>query len=162
EAGQTPAQRRWESLLGMLCSFGVHLILLTCLGLLAFETSDRHVGNLVGIIGTDGDVPADFILDSAIGNDEGGSESPMDVEKPAVVLHDLGSSSASAKLSGGSGSGLGAGDGEGDGIGVAVPSINVPGYAVTKGSFSVWTEPEDPEPRQDYRIIIQIRLPENL
>ena len=57
---------------------------------------------------------------------------------------------------------LGAGDGQGDGIGVTVPSINVPGHAVTKGSFSVGTEPEDPEPREDYMIIIQVRLPENL
>lgn len=162
DAGATPAQRRWESLYGMLCSFGVHLILLTALGLLAFESSDRQVGSLVGILGTDGDVPADFILDSTIGNEEGGSDEPAEVEAPAVVLNDMGSSAASAKLSGGSGIGAGAGDGEGDGIGVAVPSINVPGYAVTKGSFSVWTDPEDPEPRQDYRIIIQIRLPQNL
>jgi len=30
---------------------------------------------------------------------------------------------------------------------------------VTKGSFSVWTVPKDPKPEQEYRIVIQIRLP---
>src|SRR5260221_3442672 len=75
----TPALRRWESLYGMLCSFGVHLILLAGLGLLAFETSDRQVGSLIGILGQpDAEVPADFILDSAIGDDLGGSDNPVE------------------------------------------------------------------------------------
>ncbi len=33
------------------------------------------------------------------------------------------------------------------------------GRAVTKGSFTAWTEPEDPIPNKDYLIIIQIKLP---
>ncbi len=33
------------------------------------------------------------------------------------------------------------------------------GNVVSKGSFTAWTIPEDPEPRQDYLIIIQIKLP---
>ena len=34
------------------------------------------------------------------------------------------------------------------------------GRAVTKGSFTVWTEPADPLPRQPYFIVFQIRVPE--
>lgn len=34
------------------------------------------------------------------------------------------------------------------------------GKVVSKGSFSAWTVPEDPEPRKDYMIVIRIRLPE--
>ena len=36
------------------------------------------------------------------------------------------------------------------------------GNAVTKGSFTVWTVPEDPQPGQQYRIVIQVRLPDKV
>lgn len=36
------------------------------------------------------------------------------------------------------------------------------GRAVTKGSFTVWTEPLDPLPNQPYVIVIQFRVPEGL
>lgn len=36
------------------------------------------------------------------------------------------------------------------------------GQAVTKGSFTVWTEPADPLPRQPYFIVFQIRVPRDL
>lgn len=46
---------------------------------------------------------------------------------------------------------------------VVIPSTMpvVPTDAVTKGSFSVWTVPSDPTPKQDYRIVIQVKLPSN-
>jgi len=37
---------------------------------------------------------------------------------------------------------------------------NVPKNAVSAGSFSVWTEPDNPDPGEPYRIIVQIRLPD--
>lgn len=36
------------------------------------------------------------------------------------------------------------------------------GFAVTKGSFTAWTVPESPEPGERYRIIIQIKLPNDV
>jgi hypothetical protein len=33
------------------------------------------------------------------------------------------------------------------------------GQAIVKGSFTVWTVPKDPQPFQDYLIIIQVQLP---
>lgn len=36
------------------------------------------------------------------------------------------------------------------------------GLAVTKGSFTAWTSPEKPEPGQNYRIIIEVRLPNDV
>jgi hypothetical protein len=36
------------------------------------------------------------------------------------------------------------------------------GLAVTKGSFTVWSEPEVPQPGQPYRLIVQVRLPDNI
>lgn len=43
-----------------------------------------------------------------------------------------------------------------------IPAVNVPSYAVSKGSFSVWTDPRDPLPRGTYAIVIQVRLPTNI
>lgn len=37
---------------------------------------------------------------------------------------------------------------------------NVPNNAVSAGSFSVWTEPDNPDPGEPYKIIVQIRLPD--
>lgn len=37
---------------------------------------------------------------------------------------------------------------------------NLPTHAIQKGSFAVWTLPEDPYPGQDYVIVIAIDLPE--
>lgn len=34
--------------------------------------------------------------------------------------------------------------------------------AVTKGSFTVWTEPNDPKPGEKYKIWIEIKLPKDL
>ncbi|MGE0173582.1 MAG: hypothetical protein AB7T49_12365 [Oligoflexales bacterium] len=44
----------------------------------------------------------------------------------------------------------------------AAPEVsqNVPEKAVTKGSFSAWTEPFDPKPGKDYDIVIEVRLPD--
>lgn len=36
------------------------------------------------------------------------------------------------------------------------------GLAVTKGSFTAWTSPAKPQPRESYRIIIEVRLPDGL
>lgn len=36
------------------------------------------------------------------------------------------------------------------------------GLAVTKGSFTAWTSPQNPMPRQNYRIIIEVRLPSDI
>lgn len=35
----------------------------------------------------------------------------------------------------------------------------MPRNAVTAGSFSVWTEPENPDPGEPYKIVVQIRVP---
>lgn len=36
------------------------------------------------------------------------------------------------------------------------------GRAATKGSFTAWTVPEDPAPREDYLVVMQIQVPEKL
>lgn len=36
-----------------------------------------------------------------------------------------------------------------------------PSHAISKGSFSAWTEPKNPQPYQVYTIIIEVRLPKS-
>lgn len=36
-----------------------------------------------------------------------------------------------------------------------------PGNAVTKGSFTVWSVPKDPQPSEAYQIFIEVKLPPN-
>lgn len=63
---------------------------------------------------------------------------------------------------GGEGSGSGKGDGKGDGKGLPFAMPGGTGKVTQKGSFSAWTVPEDPMPGQNYIIVIQIELPENV
>ena len=44
------------------------------------------------------------------------------------------------------------------------PFFRIPeaGLAVTKGSFTAWTDPANPQPGQLYQIIIEIRLPDRI
>ena len=57
-----------------------------------------------------------------------------------------------------------AGKGDGDADGGSGFKFRMPkgGKAITKGSFTVWTDPVDPAPRESYRIIIQIKLPKRV
>ncbi|MEM1062625.1 MAG: hypothetical protein AAGJ97_09920, partial [Planctomycetota bacterium] len=57
---------------------------------------------------------------------------------------------------------LGEGWGAGEGLSslpFARPSQD---KTVTKGSFTVWTVPSDPEPRQNYVIVIEIKVPKRV
>ena len=49
---------------------------------------------------------------------------------------------------------------KGSAEGESTTPVNMPQHAVSAGSFSVWTEPENPAPGEPYRIIIQLRVPE--
>jgi len=46
--------------------------------------------------------------------------------------------------------------------GAAEPDSEVPTEAVKKGSFTVWSEPSDPAPYQDYVVVIRVDLPETI
>lgn len=49
---------------------------------------------------------------------------------------------------------------KGSAEGESTTPVDQPQHAVSAGSFSVWTEPENPAPGEPYRIIIQLRVPE--
>ena len=51
------------------------------------------------------------------------------------------------------------GEGTGGGAGLALPRGD---NAVTRGSFTAWTIPEDPAPAKDYVIVIEIKVPDRI
>lgn len=51
------------------------------------------------------------------------------------------------------------GEGTAGGTGLALPRGD---NAVTAGSFTAWTIPEDPEPAKDYAIVIEIKIPDRI
>jgi len=55
------------------------------------------------------------------------------------------------------GEGEGTGSGIGDGLNLGGFQMPEGGKAVQKGSFTVWTVPDDPAPFEDYLIIIQVK-----
>lgn len=160
-----PSPRHFESWYGLAVSLGVHLALIAGLAFIVFETSDRSVGSISGVLGNpDEDAAVDFLAELDFPTKSGGSDEPMEVFDRATVVGDIGSmlNPTGRLIGGGSGTGDGEGEGDGNGAGIAVPAIAVPGHAVTKGSFSAWTDPEDPAPRENYFIHILMRLPERL
>lgn len=42
------------------------------------------------------------------------------------------------------------------------PEPDLPSKAIVKGSFTVWTEPEDPAPFQDYKVFVRVSLPSDI
>lgn len=150
---------------GVMISFCVHSVLLGILAILMI--SNPHLRRSLDIFGEMGDENqevAELELDSLEAVDPGQEAAPLEfadvtqmisVEKAAFDPSDT-----IQGLPGGTGQGNGDGSGVGDAI--AVPAIKVPGYAVTKGSFSAWTEPRDPMPTVSYEIVIQFRLPDKV
>lgn len=61
----------------------------------------------------------------------------------------------------GRGRGRGAGSGVGDGIGNLTTGFSKPGEgrAVKRGKFTAWTVPADPQPFQNYLIVIEVEWP---
>ena len=114
-----------------------------------------------------GDTLIDPDLEASLQMDGGHEAAPLQVvdlnQLPAfdAIGVDFGEALDGVVNGMGTGDGRGAGDGAGGGTGtgIGVPAINVPSFAVTKGSFSAWTEPRDPDPGRQYVIVIQVRLP---
>lgn len=102
-------------------------------------------------------------VDAGVGETEANQEvEQFKVDNPSDLLQDSSSSGngkGKGQGKGGFGRGTGKGNGNGDGdknSGFAMPGK---GRVVTKGSFTAWTVPAHPRPRQRYVIVVQIDLP---
>jgi hypothetical protein len=127
----------------------VHLILLLAMSLwilsrpsdrdLITEVEQTEVVDVASIKDVDIDVDLKTDIPEQINKPE--------FEPAPMSLPDIGVNSLATSL--------------GNTTGGGIDSI-IPKQAVTKGSFTVWTEPEDPMPGQQYNIVIQVKLKSNV
>lgn len=142
---------------GVTTSLLLHATVLLILAGIFFATEDK-VGMIIG--GTfdkvqDGDV-LDPLVDSRLDTSFGDNTASLVFVPTSAVAEQSMMASAENLLGGNNGEGQDAGDSEA----AMAMNVKVPESAITKGSFTVWTDPEDPRPRMPYDIVIQIKLPE--
>ncbi|MDA1162327.1 MAG: hypothetical protein O3B13_04430 [Planctomycetota bacterium] len=138
----------------------VHTILLAGMSAIIFHNLDENQS--ISMIITDSDsMPIEFTEIMDLTMESAGSPQTqlpqlqkIPLNTPESVLNNDMLTTA-AQIAGGNGEGGDSDDGKG--FMFAMPQG---GKAVSKGSFSAWTVPEDPKPRQDYMIVIRIRLPD--
>lgn len=150
---------------GILFSLLVHTVIMSVLAVLVMGGASLHRGlDLFGVM-ADSDGVSDLELDSAMSIDPGQEAAALEFPDMSKFISteqaDFNPSTSLKGSIGGTGTGNGTGDG-GEGTGMSVGALNIPKYAVTKGSFSAWTDPKDPEPGFSYQIVIQFRLPANV
>jgi hypothetical protein len=150
--------QRW----GLLTSLSVHATVAIVLASVIYYRPAEKPAEVWGIFGAPGDeldtsVPLDSVLESSAASLDETDPFSADV---AEMLGPMATDQLMAALEG-AGAGGGA-DGDGEGLKSLSGNISIPASAVRKGSFTVWTDPEDPLPRQRYRIIIQVTLPQSI
>lgn len=145
-------------------SCAVHVTLLTVLSFMAFRHQAPPISAIdaafaeAGGDATELDLPGDSSLDEELSS---APATPVEFVDLSATIglnpNILGSVENLAGALGGDGTGEGTGFG-GDGSGGMAGKVRVPSTAVTKGSFTVWTDPEVPNPGQKYDIIIEVKV----
>ena len=146
------------------CGYGVslifHLVLLVGLSAIVYQSMDDNLS--VTTIITDADaMPIEFteIMDLTV-EPAGSSENQLPQLTKIPITNaeaEISSSLLDSTASNAGNNGEGGDTDEGFGFMFSMPQG---GKVVSRGSFSAWTVPEDPEPRKDYMIVIRIKLPD--
>lgn len=146
------------------CGYGVslifHTMLLAGMSAIVFSTMDNNQ-SITTIITEADAMPIEFteIMDLTV-EPAGSSQNqlPQLTKIPITTAEaEISSSLLDSTASNAGNNGEGGDTDEGFGFMFSMPEG---GKVVSKGSFSAWTVPEDPEPRKDYMIVIRIKLPE--
>ena len=146
------------------CGYGVSFIFHTVLlvGLSAIVYSSMDDNQSITTIITDADaMPIEFteIMDVTV-EPAGSSENQLPQLTKIPITNaeaEISSSLLDSTASNAGNNGEGGDTDEGFGFMFSMPQG---GKVVSRGSFSAWTVPEDPEPRKDYMIVIRVKLPE--
>jgi len=146
------------------CGYGVsvifHTIMLGAMSAIVYHNMDNN--QAITTIITDVDaMPIEFteIMDLTV-EPAGSSENqlPQLTKIPITDAEaEISASLLDSTASNAGNNGEGGDTDEGFGFAFSMPEG---GKVVSKGSFSAWTVPEDPEPDKDYMIVIRIKLPE--
>ena len=168
ESVENPGYQRFKRLLAFaFTGYGVSLILHTVVtAALAFIVIDAAQSNDFSLLLSDANTEVvefdniDTTLEMAGGAEEQLQLPQMqvvDIQGPETVRPSIPEEMRPTLNA--IGNGDGGKDGDGKGLGFAMPKS---GKAITKGSFTVWTVPQDPAPGQNYLIIIQVKLPKKI
>jgi hypothetical protein len=142
----------------LVTSLAFHILLLICLSLILFAQVGENQA-ISMIMGEENTIPTLEEVDLSFETTGGEVTTAPQLQKieresaESVLQNDL------DKILDFAGTGEGTGGGEGFGMAFKMPTG---GKAVTKGSFTAWTVPKDPRPGQDYKIVIQIQVPETI
>jgi hypothetical protein len=142
----------------LVTSLAFHILLLICLSLIFFAQVGENQA-ISMIMGEENALPTLEEVDLSFETTGGEVTTAPQLQKieresaESVLQNDL------DKILDFAGTGEGTGGGEGFGMAFKMPTG---GKAVTKGSFTAWTVPKDPRPGQDYKIVIQIQVPETI
>ncbi len=167
--------KKWlaESAAGCASSVGFHVILLVILSFWLIPAGSGFDTSItMGFIVAEGDFDQTTNLDiefpesktevsQALRNMSvsAAANRLRDAAKPKEQKRALAESPGTSSSGAGEPSAKNSGDGSGaTGSGYPMPA----GGGVRKGSFTAWTIPDDPEPREDYLIVIQVQLPEKV
>ena len=146
------------------CGYGVslifHSVVLVAMSAVVYHSMEDNQS--ISTIITDADaMPIEFteIMDLTV-EPAGSSQNqlPQLTKIPITTAEaEISSSLLDSTASNAGNNGEGGDTDEGFGFMFSMPQG---GKVVSRGSFSAWTVPEDPEPRKDYMIVIRIKLPE--
>ena len=139
----------------------VHTVLLLALSAIVYHSMDDN--EAISMIITDADaMPIEFteIMDLTVEPAGGADKQLPQLTKIPITASEaeISSNLLDSTASNAGNNGEGGSTDEGFGFAFSMPQG---GKVVSKGSFSAWTVPEDPEPRKDYMIVIRIKLPES-
>jgi hypothetical protein len=146
------------------CGYGVsvifHMIMLGAMSAIVYHINDDNQSISTTITEVDA-MPIEFteIMDLTV-EPAGSSENQLpQLTKIPITNADAEISASLLDSTAGNAGNNGEGGDTDEGFGFMF-SMPEGGKVVSKGSFSAWTVPEDPEPRKDYMIVIRIKLPE--
>lgn len=142
-------------------SIAVHAVLLLVLSVVILEQLDDNDA-ITTIITDSNNLPFEFdeIMDLKMAAAGGAEQTqlPQLQQLPVDPTKSLLQSRVAASVAQLAGDDDGQNGEAGSGLMFRLPTG---GKAVTKGSFTAWTVPKDPEPGEDYKIVIVLKLPES-
>jgi hypothetical protein len=139
-------------------SFAFHAVLLLCMSLILFtQIGDNEAISM--IMGQENALPTFEEVDMTFETTGGEATKAPQLQKVQQESAESILQSDFNEMFNPPGTGKGTGGGEGFDFAFKMPTG---GKAVTKGSFTAWTVPKDPKPGQDYKIVIQIKVPETV
>lgn len=158
--------------MGYYLSLLLHSVVLTSAALVVIGNIDKERFGLVATTAKEEETGNGFeeLIDTRFESSNDAETQPLQITEVlptetenVIPVPDI---EAGMELSATQGEGKGDGAGEDGGVSGGQPGeyfvMPESGKVVTKGSFTAWTVPEDPEPGQNYRIVIQIQLPEKV